>query len=222
MTLIQKDLRLGLQASDVFEVYGLLSSVEAMKYKNYSGLKSEIIELILKERGITEQFEPPIRKLFLSVFLTLSAIVSVLYLYQDEIIEKLVEQANMNASKDPYSELPLIVKSMSFNFLILGGFFMVCLCVFLLYKYFYNHDRKFIYKYIKLKEYDDSPLMFSIMFNFHKHYGQTNIVFKEMQLLAPYKGLGKMFEDLETATTDSDSTYYDIFKSMVFLRTQLF
>lgn len=216
LTRLREDIQGGLDIGEAFELYGLLNEVESVKFRSYSGALYQKLLEILKERSTTEQFEPPVRAMFITYFIAFSALIALIYFMQDFLIEHLIDQNTTNGHKDPYSQIPFFIKHIEIDLMFLAGFAGLILLIVSIYRYYYNNDRGVIYKFINLKEYDDAPLMFLTLYNFHNHYKSTDKAFAQMRQLKSYRGLDQMFIELEEASTDFHATHYDIFKKYGF------
>ena len=214
--IIREELRLGIGVSETLEIYGLLTPIECVKFDNYSGEIYVTIGKILVDRKSTNRFNPPLKSACIKIYLTLVLMAGSLYYFQDFLITKLTDQFTSNGIKNPMEEIPLIIKSTSFNLTILAVLAGLYFLIAYIYNYYYQNKRDVIYKLIKLKELDDSPLMFETMGNFYGKIKETNRVFEKMAVLPPYVGLRRMFNDLSDATSDYDSTYHDIFRKYGF------
>lgn len=208
---IKKDIESGDLPSDAFEKYDLLSEVEATKYKSYKDDRHIVINKIIEERKHVDRFEPPFSKLFRRLAFVFIVSSVGLYFAQGWLIDNMSDYLRSEGVRNPIEEIPFFIKNVEFNFVLVGLFFVLSFGTNRLYKHYYNNDRKVVYKYFPVKQYDDLPDMFDTMHNYHKGIKETNKVFLKMSILKPYRGLRNMFLELDEATRDIDSTYYDIF-----------
>lgn len=208
---MKKEINEGMLASDAFEKYGLLSSIEAEKYKSYKDERHVIIKKIIDGRKHINRFEPPLKSLYRRVFFSLCLIVGILYFSSDYLIKTISDKFLEKGIKNPEDHIPFFLTNMELNLVILAVVFSFGFLIKYYYLHLYNNDRKQLYSYFPIKQYDDLPDMFDTMHNYHKGLGSTSKVFSKMAILKPYRGLKEMFESLEKATTQKELSFYWIF-----------
>jgi len=175
----------------------------------------ESIAGIIKLREFGSQYENILIRAYRLTILVILATSGAMWFYAKDIEDKLkeitVSFSQGTVTPEMFDYIPAYITNPSIHIYIAAITIFVVFLVISLYSYYYNNNRKVIYKLFYKKAYDDIPKMFYLMTGIKKGgRGTTVQIFDKMRYIEDYKGLIKMYNELHEAVYTRES-YYEIF-----------
>lgn len=187
---------------EALATYKILSEDEKFVIQNPTEKPVVLIKKIIKERKAEGRFEKIMKKSFRTTFYFAYIVCIAMIWWRDVMVEKIKETQDSFSIKADL-ETPINIVPYYLD----NQWFFIVLLLFLLilyygsaytFRYFYNNDRKVIYKYLPIKSWDDIPVMLQLMHSIRKANSTTTIkIFEILENNKSYNGLKVMFQRLQ-------------------------
>jgi len=187
---------------EALTTYKILSEDEKFVIQNPTEKPVVLIKKIIKERKSEGRFESIMKKCFRTSFYFAYIVCIAMIWYRDTMVEKIKETQDSFSLKvdldTPINIIPYYLENKFFFAFLLIGLLILYYGSGYLFKYYYDNDRKIIYKYFPIKAWDDVPIMLQLMHSIRKANSTTTIkIFEILENNKSYNGLKEMFQRLQ-------------------------
>lgn len=185
---------------DVMREVGVLSELERFMVAESKNL-SKTIDDILESRKMRGRFEMTVIKIFAMPIAIIVALTGGLLYLRPIALEKIEDfktfiKLDLGATLDDV-KLPFYLDSSWFLYAVAALVTIILVGGIGGYLYYYKNDTKNIYKVVRMKAYDDLPIIFKMMSNLHESGMVFNDIMDKMAENIYPKGIRPMFHEMK-------------------------
>ncbi len=192
-----------ISAEEALATYKVLTDDEKFVLQNPTEKPVILLKKILLERKTEGRFEAIIKKAFRTTFFLSYLVSGAMIFYRETIVDSIKQTQETFAVKadlspDAVNIIPFYLSNEYFFIVVLAFSLMLYYGTGFLFKYFYENDRRIIYKFLNIKAWDDIPPMLQLMYSIKKSSSVTTVkIFEILEDKKSYNGLRMMFQRLQ-------------------------